>query len=169
MTNIVVSISSLTSDSTFVGTGAFLLGGAIALGRSLSNDFANQAALAISLAGQGLLAYGMVLLLDGAGAELVLWLVMAVNAPLILLLPDVVHRIFSVLAITGAAVGLLYLESMQELLPFLSPALALALVLLLVNEERWRGSRHAPLAQALVPGLSLAAFGSVINISAKTN
>jgi len=156
----VIGINSLTSDSAFVVTGALLTSGAVMVRRALGNDFTVQAALAFSLTGQGLLVYGVVQITDNLDTALLA--LMAVNASLIWVFPDGLHRVLSVLAIVGSGVVLLYQESMQGALPLLGPALMLALMLLLTQEGSWRGGRHAALVQSVANGLLLSAFGCVL-------
>ena len=156
----IVGIRALTTGTGFAVTGTVLVGVAIALRRTASNDFTNQLALALSLAGQGLLTFGVAQLAHGIEPALVA--LMAINALLIAAYPDAVQRVLAVLAIAGASAALLYAQEMQSLLPLLSPALALAYLLLSMREGSWRSGRHAELLNALGNGLLLAAFGSVL-------
>lgn len=156
----IFGIRALSSSTGFVVTGATLVVVAVAVRRTASNDFTSQLALALSLAGQGLLAFGVAELAHGI--EPALLTLLAVNALLIVAYPDAVQRVLAVLAIAGAGAGLLYAQELQGLLPLLSPGLALAYLLLSIREGSWRSSRHAEPLNAVGSGLLLAGFGCVL-------
>jgi hypothetical protein len=126
------------------GEGAFAAGAvccAVAFGlfrQFPGQDFVEQLALAISLAGQALIAYGLHDILHGGGASLYLAFAL-VEAVLVLAIPNALHR---VLAAAGAG-GALALALGDLALPGIaSPLLCAALALVWVEPQVWaRGGR----------------------------
>jgi hypothetical protein len=115
--------------------------------------------VAASLAGQALLAYGLVSarLVDDL-AHLLALLVLAHGA-LFVAFPDRVHRVLMVLAAVASLCALLYVQRWNALIPLLGPALLAGTVALEHTAPRWIGSAAAALLRPLTGGLLLGACG----------
>jgi hypothetical protein len=81
------------STATFI-TGGLMIVGAFALLRISKNEFVENLALAVSLAGQALVVFA---LFDGFGLDrIIVWLLVALlQVSLALVMPNFVHRVFS--------------------------------------------------------------------------
>lgn len=118
--------------ATFV-VGSFLIGAAFFMLRKSPNDFVEHLALAVSLAGQAMIAYLVVDNLESSWRWI--WLIgAAFQAALAYLIPNFVHRVFSSCV---AAYSLMMTLGLFGL-PFLSAALLLfAIAWLWLNEFRY--------------------------------
>jgi len=154
-------VNLLTSEAGFIVTGALLMLGAVVVRRQVDNDFFNQAALAISLAGQALLAYGVAETVGGRELEAVLYSLILVNGVLIAAYPDRTHRFLSVVFMVTACVGLLYNWKLQWFLAYLAPLLATGYVVLL-HEGRSAGRALDAVTWPVMAGLMFSAFGVVM-------
>ena len=132
----VTGVNLVTSDVAFVITGALLILGATVARRRLTGDFFHQAALATSLAGQVLLAYGVSEVADWNEFEALCYTLIVTNCVLVAIYPDRIHRFLSVLVVVGSLVGLIYLREQQWLLAGLAPLLAVAWMVLLSGRGR---------------------------------
>ena len=146
----------------FAIVGLVLIAGATVLRRQADNDFVIQGSLATSLAGQVLLAWGIVELGEGGRLETLCGVIIAANAVLFFVFPDRVHRVLSVLFAAGALTTLLYVRELNALVPLLAPALAATLVLVGRKRYALTAAGHGELVRPLENGLMLAAFGSVL-------
>ena len=134
--------------------GAALCGGAFALFRAFDgNDFVEQFALAISLAGQVLIGIGLGQALDADGPAFYFGLFL-VEAALALAIPNFLHR---VLAAAGAAVALALGIALLELHGLTAPLLCLGLALVWLEPKLWAagGRLWRPLGYGLVLALLL--------------
>jgi hypothetical protein len=156
----VVGVNLVTSDEAFIVTGALLILAAVVVRRQVNNDFLNQAALASSLAGQVLLAFGVMETFGSHELEVALIALMVSNGILIATYPDRTHRFLSVGLIVGAGVGLLYDWKSQWLLAYLAPLLAGGYALL--QEGRLATPRDGGLRGPVMAGLMFSAFGVVM-------
>jgi len=154
-------VSLLTSEAGFIVTGALLMLGAVVLRRQVNNDFFNQAALAISLAGQALLAFGVAETVSGRELEAVLYSLILANGVLIVAYPDPTHRFLSVVFMVSACVGLLYFWRSQWFLAYLAPLLATGYVVLL-HEGRSAVRTLDAVTRPVMAGLMFSAFGVVM-------
>lgn len=130
-------------------TGGAMVGGAYALLRFPKNEFVEHLGLAVSLAGQGLIVWSFFRLNENF-IEMPWLLIIAVELPLAILMPNFVHRVFS--SFWAAFALSLYLAAIG--LPYLSCGLVLAgTAWLWLNEFRFPGK--ARLLQSLGYGLVL--------------
>mgnify|MGYP001818056738 CR=1 FL=1 len=120
---------SLTMEGGYSVIGLVFIVGAILVRRQFDNDFLIQCALAFSLAGQALLAYGLAGSL-GRDFETYLSAALVVSSVLFFLFPDRIHRVIMVLIATGSLTTLFYVWEANALVPILGPAFTGALVLL---------------------------------------
>lgn len=138
-----------SSTASFV-FGCVLIGGAFAILRMPQNEFFEHVGLAVSLAGQALVA--MAFLKMAHGDDAVAWLGVAImEVPLALLMPNFVHRVFSSFLAAFAFAMVLYLMRVPYL--FTGVILFLAAYLWL-NEFRF--PRHVEKVRAIGYGLVLA-------------
>ncbi|MDN5782398.1 MAG: DUF4401 domain-containing protein, partial [Luteimonas sp.] len=156
-----VASMSVLADGTLL-VGLVLIAGAVALRRQFDNDFAVQAALAASIAGQALLAWGIADQGPGDSAELLCTVIIAVSAVLFFINPDRIHRVLSMLFAASALVVLLYVQELNALVPVLGPGFAAALVLLCRNRAALTAAGHGHFVRPLEAGLMLSAFGCLL-------
>ncbi len=150
-------IGLATGAGTLVGL--LLVVGALVLRRLSGNVFLVQAALAASLAGQALFAWGLTELTGGQEIETTCAIVLVTSTVLFHLFPDRIHRTLMVLFATASLVGLLYALEGNALIPVLGPALAAALVAVERRRASLTATGRGQLVAPLVNGLMLSAFG----------
>jgi uncharacterized membrane protein len=150
------------SDAGFVVVGVLFIGGAIFARMKSQNDFMVQSALASSLAGQALLAYGIVEISGSGDFEAVLSIVIILNAILFFAFPDRTHRVLSILIATTSLSVLLYKCKLNAIVPILGPVVAAAMVFFYKRQGVFieRGKGH--LIRPLITGLMLTAFGFLL-------
>lgn len=120
------------SPAASMGVGLAMVGAAFALLRMARGDVLEHMALAVSLAGQLLIAWGIVELWELSNS--LWWLLFGLQAMLALVMPSRVHRSFSALAASLALYMALSVSAMGQVA---SGILLLALTLLWLNEFRW--------------------------------
>lgn len=122
-----------------MGVGLAMVGAAFALLRSASNDVVEHLALAISLAGQLLIAWAMVELWETSvypSWTLLGWSMLVLQSVLALIMPSLVHRTFSAFA---ACLALYVALAESAIAPVVGGVVLLALTMLWLNEFRWSG------------------------------
>lgn len=127
---------------------------AFALYRALrGQDFADQFALAVSLAGQVLLIIGLADILDPSGPAFYL-AIAAIQAVLALAIPNFLHRL---LTAAGAAVALAFAVAQLSLHGLAPPMLCAALAWVWMEPGRWArsGRLWRPIGYGLVLALLL--------------
>ena len=134
-------------------TGLVVCAGAAAMLRVATGPFAGQLALALSLTGQALFAFGMLNLFDRGRvqAATAMFAVAALEALLVIAVPNVVHRVICTIA---AALALAYGLWSAGLGTLGLPLAAAAFVVVEVDEARL--ARWPRLYPAIGIGLSLA-------------
>lgn len=139
----------IDSSAASLVLGLTMLAGAYGLLRIPRNDFVEHLALAISLTGQLLVAWALVSALETV--DVGLWGALVVlQAALVLMMPNFVHRVFSTFAATLA----FHLAMAESGAPYLTGGLVLlVLTWLWLNEFRKPGRLR--LVQALGYGLVL--------------
>lgn len=158
----VLGMSLITTEGGFLVIGFLCLLGSVVVRFLVDNDFTNQAALATNLAGQVLLAIGIVQSLSGSSLESALTSLIVINLILIPIYRDKVYRFLSIVFITGAVVALLYLQEMQAALPYLPPLLAAIYVVMVIREGYFSVRGLDDLMRPLMAGLLLSAFGCTL-------
>lgn len=143
-----------------VALGIVLIVAALTLRWFYHNDFVVQATLATSLAGQALLIFG--LNDDGYGGNWASQLsitAMVVSAVLLVVFPDRIHRLLSVLFFFASLVVLMYAQQLSAWIVLPGPLAAAALVAV----QHWRSTLFSRgLGRYVWPlenGLMLSAFG----------
>jgi len=150
------------SDAGFVIVGALFIAGAIFARMKSQNDFMVQSALASSLAGQALLAYGIVEITGGGDFEAVLVIVIILNAILFFVFPDRTHRVLSILIATASIGFLLYAWKLSATVPIIGPLVAAAMVFFYQRQGWFIESGKGHLIRPLITGLMLTAFGFLL-------
>ncbi|MFZ1643047.1 MAG: DUF4401 domain-containing protein [Candidatus Contendobacter sp.] len=153
-----VVISVTHSGSAMIGVGVVMMIAALGVRFASGHDFVAQAALAVSLAGQALLAFG----LGKYGPSTALWAVIGCQAALALAFPDRIHRFLSVLAAVSAAVVLLYYLKLQASIHVLVLALAAGFLGLQAREGFFIARGLAQRVRPLAFGLLVAMLGCVM-------
>ncbi|HEX8124526.1 MAG TPA: DUF4401 domain-containing protein [Allosphingosinicella sp.] len=141
------------SGSAFIA-GASCCAGALALYRSMrGKDFADQFALALSLAGQVLMVVGLGGALSSSDPSFYL-AIAAIEAGLALAAPNFLHR---VLTAAGAAVALAFAVAQLSLHGIATPLLCAAIVWVWIEPGRWArsGRLWRPIGYGLVLALLL--------------
>ncbi|TVP44632.1 MAG: DUF4401 domain-containing protein [Halomonas sp.] len=127
------------SPAASMGLGLAMVGAAFALLRSARSDVLEHLALAISLAGQLLIAWALVELWETSVYPLwtlLGWSLLGLQSVLALIMPSSVHRTFSAFAASLA----LYIALVESAMaPAVGGVVLLALTLLWLNEFRWPG------------------------------
>ena len=151
---------SIVGGVTAIGLG-FILAAVLAR-RGSENDFVVQCSLACSLAGQALLAYGIVELSGDSKFSGVLSIAAIISVILFFVFPDRIHRVLSVLIATASLGMLLYIWELNFVVPVLGPAFAAVLVYLQKYRAQYvaRGIGH--LVGPLMTGMMLGAFGFLL-------
>ncbi len=153
----------IDSAASMLILGGILTVAAIVLRRLLPRSiFWGQLSFAVVLAGQGLLIGGFAWQYEGwlfTSATAIAYFVIALESVIFFLYPDALHRMLSVLAITGATLFVLYDQALHDWVHGLTFVLAVGAVAVWQQElrllvSRWRGFR-APLGY----GLALSLFG----------
>jgi hypothetical protein len=150
------------ADAGFVIVGALFVGGAVFARMKFENDFVVQSALASSLAGQALFAYGIVEISGGNDFEPVLSIVIILNGILFFVFPDRTHRVLSILIATSSLGFLLYAWKYNAVVPFLGPVFAAAMVFFYTRQGAIIESGKGDLVGPLVIGLMLTACGFLL-------
>lgn len=159
---LIIFIVAPGMDGGAVVWGLVLLAAAIALRFRLDHDFTNQVALALNLAGQGLVAFGLA---EGTGrdeVEVVCAATIAMNLVLIPLYRDALFRFLAVQFAVTALVVLLYALKLNALVPPLAPLLCAAAIALWWRDGRLSGMLGPDPGPALMAGLLFAAFGCTL-------
>jgi hypothetical protein len=150
-----IALSSIMDDAaSAMIAGAVCCAGAFALLRSFDGqNFAEQFALALSLAGQGLLVVGLGQLFKADGAGLY-FAIAATEAMLAYAIPNFLHRL---LAAGGTAVALALAVNQLALHGLAAPLLCAALAVIWLDPARWAtGARlWRPIGYGLVLALLL--------------
>jgi len=155
----VLGVSLVATKGGFVLLGGLCIAGALFLRYSMDNDFTNQAALAMNLAGQVLLAIGITRHQASTELETLLITLMIINALLIPFYRDRIFRFLASAFITGAFVVLLYIWEWQATLAFLAPLLALIFLWMVLSEDRFTVKGYDELTRPLTTGLMISIFG----------
>jgi hypothetical protein len=150
------------ADSGFVFVGVLFLGAAIFARMKSANDFLVQCALASSLAGQAVLAYGIVEVSGGKDFESLLSIVIVLNGILFFVFPDRIHRVLSILIAMSSAGFLLYFWELSAVVPLVGPLVAAAMVFFYKRQGLFIEHGKGHLIRPLITGLMLTAFGFLL-------
>ncbi|MEW8187510.1 MAG: DUF4401 domain-containing protein [Candidatus Thiodiazotropha endolucinida] len=153
---------TLMFDGGYIIIGAALIVCAILVRQRSDRDFLVQCALAFSLAGQALVAYGFADIAGHGEFEIFLGFALVISSALFFLFPDRIHRVIMVLLATGSLTTLLYHWEANALVPLLGPALTGILILLHNRMPTLVAGRHSELLHPLMSGLMLSAFGTLL-------
>ena len=152
----------IDSSMSMLIFGAILTVAAIVLRRLTPRSiFWGQLSFAIVLAGQGLLIGGFAWQNENwffASATPTALFVIALEAVIFLLYPDALHRMLSILAITGAALFVLYEQELLAWVHGLTFLLAVGTLVIWQQELRLLASRWHPFRAPLGYGLALSLF-----------
>lgn len=125
------------SPAASMGLGGVMLGAAYGLFRRARSDVLEHLALAVSLAGQLLIAWALVEFWNASTYpfwSLLGWSLLGLQCVLALVMPSQVHRTFSAFA---ASLALYMALAMSAMATVASGIVLLALTLLWLNEFRW--------------------------------
>lgn len=150
------------ADVGFVIVGVLFIGGAIFARMKSGNDFVAQSALASSLAGQAVFAYGVVSISGVNDFESVLGIVIILNGFLFFVFPDATHRVLSILISATSLAFLLYSWNFNAVVPILGPLAAAAMVFFDKRQGVIIESGKGYLIRPLMTGLMLTAFGFLL-------
>lgn len=156
----VAGLSFAVGGVTIVGL--VLIGATVWLRRQSDNDFVVQAMLAASLAGQGLLAWGIADLVAGDNFKVGCTVVLAQSTLLFFLFPDRIHRVLMMLFAASAMIALVYAFKLNALVPVLGPLFAAALVLMYRKRAALTAAGYGEFARPLENGLMLSSFGCLL-------
>lgn len=153
-----VSARLIESRESMLIWGAVLTVVAVVLKRLVRNSiFWGQLAFAVVLAGQGLLIGGVAWWSEDATNTALF--VVGLELVIFALYPDALHRMLSVLAVTGALAFVLYDQELPEFIHGLTLLLAVGAVAVWQQELRLLAGRWFPFRAPLGYGLVLALFG----------
>jgi hypothetical protein len=152
----------VSTGGGYVVIGLGLIVAAVFARRGSGNDFVVQSSLACSLAGQALLAYGVVDMSGGDEFEGVLSIAMVISAILFFIFPDRIHRVLSVLIATTSLSILLYVWELNVIVPVLGPAYAAVLIFLHKRQGQFLAQGKGHLVRPLLTGMMLSAFGFLL-------
>ena len=153
------SFSAFRSDEGMLTLGLALLGAALGLHRRARGLFPEQLAFALSLAGQFAFLGGLGQILDWSAA---VWaLMIALEAALLLLYPDPLHRFVSTLAGVAAAAAFFHALAVPDLVHALVFGPAVGSGLLWEREARLVRSRYAGMARPVAYGLAAGLLGAL--------
>ncbi|QJR14652.1 DUF4401 domain-containing protein [Usitatibacter palustris] len=148
----VILASLFREGVVLIAIGIALCVVASAVYRWKTGDLVEQFALAMSLAGQFMVAFGL--------GEALTWkdrsvagLLVAFQVALVVLMPNFLHRLLSTLF---AATALYYALDKTGTEGIAAGVLSLGFAALWVNETRWRASRHASMFCAIAWGVGIA-------------
>lgn len=153
----------IESGSAALAVGGIMLGASYLILRAMRNEFLNHLGLAVSLAGQVLLVWGMVSLLGAEQAAT--WLLVALlQSVLAIVMPDFIHRVFSAFAAVIALAAWLIMLGAPQLL---SGIILFVAAWLWLHEFAYPRhlSRIRPIAYGLV--LALIALKSTLLLGAE--
>lgn len=134
---------------------------ALLVRRSNDNDFLVQATLAVSLAGQALLGWGIVEAL-GRQFEVFLMFAIVMNTVLFVFFPDRIHRVLMVLFAATSLTVLLYQWKLNDVVPVLGPMLTAAVIFLHERRSALIANGYGQYVRPLMNGLMLSAFGVLL-------
>ncbi len=153
---------SLAMNGGYMIIGLGMVAAAVALRRRFDTDFMVQSTLAVSLAGQGLFAFGIAQFNSTGEFESALTTIVVMSAALFIIFPDRIHRVLSVLFATTALTILIYIHELNSVVPVLGPAFAAALVFLHKRLPTLAAGGMGPLVRPLMTGMMLSAFGFLL-------
>ena len=155
----IVGTSVATTGGGYIALGLLFIFVAVAGLHVTNSAFTRQAAIATSLAGQGLLAGGIAEAGSFNVFDSVFVTLILTNAVLIRIFPDRTHRFLSVLFIVSSAVTLLYVREAQAILPVFGPLLALGVLVLLEAETRIVSKGLDEILTPITAGMLMSALG----------
>lgn len=139
----VVGAAIVESEQATLILGVVLVVGAV-IGRCVSdNDFITQMALAVSLAGEALVVFGVAQISDSV--ELTLFSFIALEAVLVAFYPDMVHRFLSAASIVFALAGLLFEWKALDWVHVIVIGFAMLFVYLVQAEQQFLARGQSPL------------------------
>lgn len=153
---------SLAAQGGYVFVGIGLIVAAVVLRRRNDSDFVVQSSLAISLAGQGVLAYGVADFDLGSKMQGVMLTVALTSSILFVVFPDRIHRVLMVLFAASSITLLIYTEELNVVVPFLGPLAMAAFLMLHKHQARVIARGLGALLRPLMSGLMLSAFGCLL-------
>lgn len=157
-----VASIGFAADAGFVIVGILFLGGAIFARTRSSSDFIVQSALACSLAGQAVLAYGIVEMSGGHDFEALLGIVIILNAILFFVFPDRIHRVLSILIAMSSLAILLYSRELNAVVPVLGPVVSAAMIFFNRKQGMFIENGKGHLVRPAITGLMFSAFGFLL-------
>ncbi|MEQ8207208.1 MAG: DUF4401 domain-containing protein [Woeseia sp.] len=153
---------TMAFDGGYALVGVVFIFAAIFVRRKNDSDFLVQASLAVSLAGQALLSWGVVDALGSTNLEIALFLAIVLSTVMFVIFPDRIHRVLMVLFAATSMTGLLYLWKLNAVVPVMGPMLAAAAVYLDGQQSRLMAKNLGHYVRPMINGLVLSAFGVLL-------
>ena len=153
---------TIALDGGYAFVGIALIATGLFVRRQNDNDFLVQGSLALSLAGQALVAWGIVDAVGGDEFEVFLSLIIVMSTVLFFIFPDRIHRVMMVLFVTTSVTTLFYVWELNALVPILGPIFAVILVLVHDNQSKIIGAGLGRYLRPLMNGFMLSAFGTLL-------
>ena len=153
---------TMAMDGGYAIVGLAFIVAAVLVRRSNDNDFLVQTSLAVSLAGQALLGWGIVEALGSDNFEVFLIISTVISTVMFVVFPDRIHRVLMVLFVTTSATALMYFWELNAVVPVLGPMLTVAVILLHDRQSVLIANGYGRYVRPLMNGLMLSAFGVLL-------
>lgn len=153
---------TIALEGGFAIVGLGFVVAAIFVRRNNENDFLVQASLAVSLAGQALISWGIVDALGNDKFETFLMISIVLGSVMFVVFPDRIHRVLMVLYIATSATALLYVWKLNDVVAVVGPIFTIAIILLHDRQSALIARGYGPYLRPLMNGLMLSAFGVLL-------
>ncbi len=153
---------SLAIEGGYIVIGLAMIAGAVVLRKRFDTDFMVQCLLAASLAGQGLLIFGISEFKLSGNYDALLSVIIITSSVMFVIFPDRIHRVLSVMLATSALTILVYVHELNAIVPVLGPVFAAVLIFLYKQQPKFAVTGTGALVQPLMTGMMLSAFGFLL-------
>ena len=153
---------TIALEGGFAIVGLGFVVAAIFVRRNNENDFLVQASLAVSLAGQALISWGIVDAFGNDKFETFLMISIVLGSVMFVVFPDRIHRVLMVLYIATSATALLYVWKLNDVVAVVGPIFTIAIILLHDRQSALIARGYGPYLRPLMNGLMLSAFGVLL-------
>ncbi|ANO51620.1 DUF4401 domain-containing protein [Woeseia oceani] len=153
---------TLAFEGGYAFVGLALVLAAVVVRRNNDSDFLVQASMAVSLAGQALLSWGIVEAFGSNNHNIVLSLAIVLCSVMFGVFPDRIHRTLMVLFAAVSTTALLYSWELNAVVPLVGPLLTAAAVYLHSQQSFLIARGFGHYVRPLMNGLVLSAFGVLL-------